>query len=260
MTGSEGSTAPADSNAPPAEPLTNLFKMSPTAGVATTDYASINSMAIVTILLGVASVLSLFSSYVLIVPLAGIICGIIAVRQIRDSNGTQVGMGLTICGMLLSLGIGGSVLGYQSVKAWQVRQQEQQIATLIDKIGSLLADKKYEEIYSLSSPRLQQRVPKEQFVAHLSNMNANPNFGQVQWIQWNGLAMAFEVNPDSGVQTATTMAKEKVEKFADPSREVMVFTSSDKGWLLEDIPRVFPSKTKGDEQDPGRPAPRQLPQ
>ena len=84
-----------------AEPLGHLYKMSPTAGVATTDYASINSASIATMVIGAASVLAVLNPYMLFIPAAGLICGVIAVRQIRDSNGTQVGRGLAWGGLLL---------------------------------------------------------------------------------------------------------------------------------------------------------------
>src|SRR5579859_5091705 len=100
----------ADSRSDAAETFSHLYKMSATAGVATTDYAAINSMAIVALILGVASVLALAWDVLLVIPLAGLVCALIAFRQIAGSNGTQAGKGLALAALLLALGFGGTAL------------------------------------------------------------------------------------------------------------------------------------------------------
>ena len=53
--------------------------MSTTAGLGSGDYVAINGTAIIAILLGVASAIVLFDSkMLLIVPLAGVVCAILA--------------------------------------------------------------------------------------------------------------------------------------------------------------------------------------
>src|SRR3989442_50419 len=94
------------------DPFLKLHKMSTTAGLGSGDYVAINGTAIASLLLGIASALVLFGAHLLLlIPLAGVVCGILAFRQIADSNGTQTGRGLAAVGLLLSLGFGGFSIG-----------------------------------------------------------------------------------------------------------------------------------------------------
>jgi hypothetical protein len=223
-----------------AEPLGHLYKMSPTAGVATTDYAAINTVAIITMVLGVASVLTLFNPWLLMIPLAGVICGVVAMRQIRNSNGTQVGGFLVWGGLLLSLGIGGSVAGYQGLDAVHARTSQRQIDQLMEQMGREIRDGDYDAAYSNCSDRFRARVGADLFAARLKELNSQPEWGQIVSISWNQQPMLFEVNPDSKVETATAMAFERMEKLVEPLREVMVFVKEGEQWKLNDIPRLFP--------------------
>src|SRR5436309_1709781 len=89
----------------PADPLASLHKMSTTAGLGSEDYVAINAVSIATLLLGLASGLALPFTVLLILPLAGIVCGVLALRQIHGSNGTQSGRAFAIIGLLFSLGM-----------------------------------------------------------------------------------------------------------------------------------------------------------
>ena len=91
--------------------------MSTTAGAGTQDYVAINSNLAVVCLacsLGIMSVLAFLSreSSFYCWSAAGLVCGVIALMQIRGSNKTQSGIALAVLGVLLSLGIGG---GWASV-------------------------------------------------------------------------------------------------------------------------------------------------
>src|SRR5438552_9086922 len=85
------------------DPLAHLHKMSTTAGLGTTEYVAINPLAVTTIFLGLASALALLDNTLLALPIAAVICGIFALRQISRSGGTQTGRGLAILGLLLAL-------------------------------------------------------------------------------------------------------------------------------------------------------------
>src|SRR5687767_9055265 len=78
----------AGANGDGADPLAKLHRMSRTAGLGTQDYVAINVAAVVSALLGLASVLALVTSLLLVIPVAGVICGLVALYQIKDSNGT----------------------------------------------------------------------------------------------------------------------------------------------------------------------------
>jgi hypothetical protein len=222
--------------------LTHLYKMSPTAGVATTDYASINATAIVALLLGVGSVLVMFGSFLLIIPLAGAICAIVALRQINGSNGTQVGRGLATGGLALALLIGGADGAYQSFKAIQARADEKQISALLEQIGQQLSGGQYEAVYEQTAQRFRDRVPQDTFVQAFRAMVAVPQLGKLRSIEWNGEPMVFETNADTGRKTALAMTLEHFENLQDPTRELMNFAKDGDHWALDDIPRMFPAE------------------
>jgi hypothetical protein len=221
------------------EPLEHLYKMSPTAGVATTDYASINSAAIVTIILGAASVLVLLNAHLLFIPAAGLICGFVAVRQIRNSNGTQVGGGLAWGGLLLSLLLGGGVLTFQTVDWVHRRANEQEIARLMQQIGQQIHDEQYDVVYEQASQRLRDRIPRDDFDREISAFNVVPQVGKLESLRWNQEPMFFEVNPDSGFEQASAMALEKMEKLPEPGRQLMTFVRESGKWSLYDLSGVF---------------------
>src|SRR3954469_7316845 len=103
-------TAAADGAAD--DPFLKLHKMSTTAGLGSGDYVAINGTAIAALLLGIASALVLFGLHLLLlIPLAGLVCAILAFRQITDNNGTQTGRGLAAVGLVLSIGFGGFSIG-----------------------------------------------------------------------------------------------------------------------------------------------------
>src|SRR5689334_9364604 len=104
-----------NSPAPSADdPLAKLHKMSTTAGLGSGDYVAVNITAVVAAPVGPASMLARAANELLIIPVVGIVLGVIALRQIRKSNGTQTGMGIALIGLLLSLGIGGWVIASQA--------------------------------------------------------------------------------------------------------------------------------------------------
>src|SRR3954469_9558517 len=123
----------------PSDAISNLHKMSTTAGVGSQDYVAINNAAIVSVILGLCTALAFLGVPFLIVGAAGIVFGIIAIVQIRHSNGTQGGMGLAILGILLSLAIAGSVTA-ASVIDWQHRQRDQDdIEKVLNQLGQHIA-------------------------------------------------------------------------------------------------------------------------
>src|SRR3954466_13908623 len=95
--------------AEPADPIAHLHKMSTTAGVGSQDYVAINNSAIISVILGMCTALAFLGIPFLVVGAAGIVFGIIALVQIRNSKLTRGGTGLAILGILLSLAIAGSV-------------------------------------------------------------------------------------------------------------------------------------------------------
>src|SRR5687768_6049715 len=109
----ENPTQPAGASAPAAEPdpLHNLYRMSRTAGLGSGDYVAINNTSVLAFLLGLGGVLALLSPMLIIVPVAAIVCAVLAFFQIRSSNGTQSGQAFAALGVLLGLAFGGVAVG-----------------------------------------------------------------------------------------------------------------------------------------------------
>ena len=125
--------------------IASLKKMSTTAGVGSQDYVSINPLAIGALLLGLISGLVVFTNVLFILPAAGVIFGIMAIRQINDSNGTQAGKTWAIVGIALSVLIGGGVLASRAAAGWATRGDQRQISELIDALGRDVAGGSYAE-------------------------------------------------------------------------------------------------------------------
>src|SRR5882762_629168 len=127
------------------DPIAQLHKMSTTAGVGSQDYVAINNAAIVSVILGICTALAFLGIPFLIIGAAGIASAIIALYQIRHSNGTQGGTGIAILGMLLSLAIAGSVAATNILDWMHQRDDENQIAAMLEQLGQDLAAARYDK-------------------------------------------------------------------------------------------------------------------
>src|ERR1700678_2675442 len=83
-------SSPADSVATPH--MSNLPRMSATAGAGSQEYVAINVASILGLLLGIGSLLAFMSPVLLFIPLFGLVVSIAACRQIGRSNGTETGL------------------------------------------------------------------------------------------------------------------------------------------------------------------------
>src|SRR3954451_14166890 len=128
-----------DAPAEAPDPIAKLHKMSTTAGVGSQEYVAINNAAIVSAILGLCTALAFLGVPFLIVGAAGIVFGIIALVQIRHSNGTQGGTALAILGILLSLAMAGSVAATSIVEWNHQREDKVQIEGLITQLGQFVA-------------------------------------------------------------------------------------------------------------------------
>src|SRR5258706_5182963 len=79
-----------------ADPLSKLHKMSTTAGVASQQYVAVNTAAVLAALLGVASMMAMFSPLLLVIPAGTIGVAIFAWPQIANRHGTGTGKVLSI--------------------------------------------------------------------------------------------------------------------------------------------------------------------
>lgn len=227
---------------PPVDPLAGLYHMSNTAGVSTQEYVAINPTAIAALILGFASVLVVLSNILLVIPIVGIICGIIAIVQIRHSNQTQTGKGLAILGLLLSFGLGVGKTAYEGVAAVRITADERQIAQLIHQFGQDITSKNYAQAYSRFSESFKERVPLATFEQITKSLDEIPGLGGLRSAEWNQHHMLIEEKPDASANYANAMALFQYANNPQPRRSVMTFEKTGGVWRVHDIESLFPTK------------------
>jgi hypothetical protein len=240
-----------------ADPFEKLFKMSTTAGLGSGDYVEVNATAIAAVLIGIASALVLFRSPVLLViPLVGTVCAVVAFVQISRSNGTQTGREAAAVGLLLSLGLGGFV-GVQSVQNYMRNAGDTaSLKVLIDRFGrdikagdpAAMAD-----AYSLCDAAFTKRVTMDLFTDRWQRNHHSPLFGDLTGIESTGI-FNFDDDQVSGDRLADTQVKVKFTKTGNqPARMRMVFRYVGDRWRVDQI-ELFPAE-KPDEKKAAPPTP-----
>ncbi|HEX5242085.1 MAG TPA: DUF4190 domain-containing protein [Tepidisphaeraceae bacterium] len=225
-------SVPQETQPPPDDSLSHLFKMS-TTSAAGQDYVAINSTAIASILVGVASVLVFLASVFLIVPLAGLVCAIVAMIQIRRSNGTQTGTGFAVAGLVLSLGIGGFKAGQQLLISHEANKDTTAIANIIEQLGADLHSARYEEAYDdFTSSEFKRDIDRKTFAATFEQLQG-ALYGPIEYARWNGQPVMYEEVGNSGVLDATAMAMIKFKKPSTPDRQLFVFSNRDGAWKID---------------------------
>ena len=232
-------TVPATTNVDSGtEGLMKLHKMSTTAGVGSGDYVAVNGTSIVALLLGVGSWLTLMNPVLLFIPIAAVVCAILAIRQIGESNGTQTGRPLAILGLLLALGIGGWVTVKQVRESNRVRAETEAVNQAIRNFGDQIRDGKIEEAYDGFTAKFKSRVSREHFVGRMNSGRNSERFGKLQQIDANNLVV-FQTETN-GDRTATAAGLMRFDKIPEPMRQTMLFRQVDGRWVIDDLPELFP--------------------
>lgn len=225
-------------NDPRIDPVTGLHRMSTTAGVGSQDYVEISLTAVIAGIFGLASLLSLIWIELLIVPVVGMGIALVAIRQIRRSNGTQTGMGIAIGGLVLATAILATVISRTVSASVRDTREGKQIAIVCADWGRDLIQGNYDAAYALFSSRFTQKVTLPQFKAQMTPYLHDSIVGPLQSTEWNGL-IKLNSDPDSGTETADAMI---YFRFTDPAYEAHAIQFRKVGghWLIESIPDVFP--------------------
>ena len=227
------------------DPLAKLHHMSTTAGLGTTEYVAINPMAVASILLGLASALALLDNILLIIPIAAIVCSVIAMRQISNSNGTQTGKGLVTLGLLLAIGFAGFIGSRAATAAMRTRSDRDAIASLVKDFENRIKTSDFDGAYGLFTERFHKIVSKQTFVERWTYIRDKAPYGNVASITWNG-EVVFEYDRAAGVPMAYSIVIIQFTKNPEPSRQEAQFAKSDAGkWEFEGLPNVFPPATNG---------------
>jgi hypothetical protein len=224
------------------DPLASLHKMSTTAGVSSQEYVAINIPSIIAPVLGLASLVAVLNPVLLVVPLAAIVTAVAALRQIRESNGTQTGRAFAWIGIALSLAIGGFVFAGAVAKQFQNRADRQAIISKMEELGRLLHGRQYEQAYAMFSPRFQNRINRATFDANWELNQKYPELGAISKMEWNRTNIDFKDDPDSGARVGYAAAWVRFEKSSEPARYIFEFRKSGPDWLIDDAPTVFPAE------------------
>lgn len=235
---SASASAGSGASAPP-DPLARLYHMSTTAGVGSQDYVAINPTAIAALLLGFASVLVVLNNLLLIIPLGGLICGIVAIHQIRHSNQTQTGTWLAVLGIFLSLALGAGKAALNASERFRTSGDERACAALLDELGHDVAAGNYQQAYDLFDDRFRQGVNLTTFQTAFNL----PTLGRLRSAEWNHQQMQFEQQPDSPGRFGAGMALFYFGTNPQPSRMFVQFSkASDGPWRITNIPSLFPAQ------------------
>ena len=223
--------------------LAHLAKMSGTGSTfGSTDYVAINPTAVAALIIGFAGALSLLVTLFLFLPIVGIGCGLLAIRQIRNSNGTQAGYGFAIGGIFVSLIIGG-VVGAREVRDWlTVRAETHEVAALISRFGKEVRAGNYDNAYDgLTSEDFRTRTDRATFGRTFEELQHIPGYGPLESIEWNKEDMLIEDVVDLETRV-TCLALMKCRDMKEPGREYIRVSNKDGPWRIAAIPRLFPEK------------------
>lgn len=223
-----------------ADPLERLHKMSRTAGVGTQDYVAVNSVSVAALLLGVASALAMLDRILLVIPLAAIVCAVIAIYQIAHSSGTQTGRLLAWGGLLLALLFTVGQVTRQVMERAQTRNDRQAIMDQMAEFGKKLAAEDFDGAYAMTGERFKKRVTADQFTNLFKARFRHPAHGKVTSIRSNGL-VDFQPDEQGANRIAASNAIVELEHSKNPDRQPMTFAKVDQQWLIEDLPGWFQS-------------------
>jgi hypothetical protein len=220
-----------------ADPLLGLHKMSMTAGLGSTDYVAVNVTSVVSVLFALAGLLGILANLLLLIPVTGMILAIVALSQIRNSNGTQTGKGLAWIGLAISTLVIAGVLGNQGLQALRQRDDQKAIGALCGKLGQLVAGGQYDQAYDLFDDDFKARVSQDAFKVRLEMMQQDAVITPIVSIDTGGL-MGFN-QPEFGDMRAEAVMRTHYQNQRTGSYEIH-FRRTAGRWLIDDIPDMFP--------------------
>ena len=229
---------------PAPDALAGLYHMSNTAGAGTQEYVAINPVAIWAAFFGIASVLVVMSNVLLVVPLIGAVCSVVALSQIRSSNGTQTGRGLATLGLIFAVALGGGKLGYDLFTNLRTSADESRISQLLHEMGQNVVSGKYDQAYAGFTDAFKQRVSRAEFERDFRDFSTLAGAGTFQGIEWNRQVIIMEEKPDTDIVNGMAMALFQYSGSSEPRRVVVAFEKSGGVWRPDNVESIFPTKKK----------------
>jgi hypothetical protein len=220
-----------------ADPLHNLYRMSRTAGLGSGDYVAINNTSILALILGLAGVLSMLYPLLLLISAAALVCGIMALVQIRSSNGTQSGRTFAIIGILSALGLGGLAGARLAVAGLETHREEAAIDDLVHRLSGLLVERKYEQAYQTCfSDGFKAQFTQQEFVDRWRPFERYG--GGIKSFDWGKHADIQSVR-GSDVKRATAGSLLKFNTAGEIATQNIGFTKESGEWRIEGIQSLF---------------------
>src|SRR4051812_42952831 len=219
--------------------LAGLKKMSTTAGLGSGDYAAVSALAVVSLVISLLGGFALINEYLVVFSLIGVVCALLAMRQIARSNGTQTGREFAWVALIIGLGITSWVVGTRVVYEVRTRSHKEQILQLISSFDAASAKADYRAAYQLFSKAFRERVPEDQFVRTLTG---GPGFGNLTGIAWNNEIVFYDVT-SAGPRGASAGTFVRFRLLTDVARQPLDFIREDDGtWRIQDMSVMFPAK------------------
>lgn len=219
-----GAAVPA-AGASSADPIQRLHKMSTTAGAGAQEYVAINNLAVAAAFLGAGAALAVVfqTGLFLILGVAGVVLGGIAIYQIQNSNGTQGGRLIALGGMALAA-LFTVLFIVQSVRADARRKAtEREVDAAIAQLGTHLRSKDFRAIYAAFAPELQKDWPYPEFETHLQSLLQVA--GTVGSAQSNGV---YQIQATGDGRFASTLLVVDFERFRE-NRQMVTFRQVEDG-------------------------------
>jgi hypothetical protein len=226
-----------------ADPLHNLYRMSRTAGLGSGDYVAINNTSILALILGLAGVLSMLYPLLLIISAAALVCGIMALLQIRSSNGTQSGRTFAILGILLALGLGGLAGAKLALAGIETHREEAAIDDLVQRLSGLLVARKYDEAYqSCFSVGFKGQFTQQEFVDRWRPFERYA--GGIKSFDWGKHADIQETR-GSDVKRAAAGSLLKFNDSSNVATQGIGFVKENGQWHIDGIQSLFEKEANG---------------
>lgn len=219
-----------------AQGLAGLARMSTTAGAGLQEYRAINPWGVTSIVAGLASWLALLTLLLLVVPVIAILCGAVALVQVRRSHGTQSGGGLAVAGIVLGL-VAGSYVTYSGIQDHRRQQASAaEIQQTVVHFGERLTASDHAGAYAMTDRRFQEAVPLATFRSVFDTFaRKRLDDGRVVGItptgaSTNGRAVVT-TDPATGVVTAEALL---ILRFPDDvtARQEIGLVRRPEGWRI----------------------------
>lgn len=225
--------------------MRSLYKMSRTAGVGLQDYAAVNVLAVIGVIVAVASVLCLIFADVtafLVLPAAAMVVCIIAFIQIQHSNGTQTGRGIAAIGFVIALALAGTNVAGRVAEAARNTRDRHAIEALVKQFESAVTTGKTTDAYAMFDARFHELVQPETFDRTITTRIEKSYGGPKVTSITLGDRIEWEIDAN-GVRFANALLSvktdEKVEGLPIGSDEPTVFRLVDDQWKFHNITNWF---------------------